>query len=97
MGKYLILWEMDQTKVPISPQERGTAWPALLDMVKEDLKKGLKDWGLFSGENNGYAVFEGTEVELGNMVQQYIPWVVFKVHAISSVDQVYEVLKALTK
>jgi len=34
MGKYLLLWEMDQTRIPIDPKERGTGWKALMDMVK---------------------------------------------------------------
>jgi len=71
MGKYLVLWEVDQNRVPISPQERGAGWGALIDMVRGDLKKGmLKDWGAFVGEINGYAVYEGTEVEIGNALQQ---------------------------
>jgi hypothetical protein len=98
MGKYLFLWEIDQTKVPISPQERGSGWSGLMDMVKEDLKKGItKDWGAFVGEINGYAVFEGTEVEVANALQRYVPWVIFKGHPIASVNQVDEIIKALTK
>ena len=98
MGKYLALWEIDQTKVPISPQERGSGWGALLDMVKEDLRKGItKDWGAFVGEINGYAVFEGTEVEIGNLIQRYVPWVIFKTRAVASVNQVNDIVKALTK
>jgi len=98
MGKYLLLWEVDQNKVPISPQERGAGWGALIDMVKENLKKGImKDWGAFVGEINGYAVVEGTEVEIGNLIQQSVPWVFFETKAIASVEQVDEVIKALTK
>ena len=98
MGKYLVLWEVDQTKIPISPQERGAGWAALMDMVKEELKKGaLKDWGAFVGETSGYAVTERTEVELANELNKYIPWVIFKVHQVMSVEQVDEVIKALTK
>ena len=98
MGRYLSLWEIDQTKVPVSPQERGAGWGALMDMVKEDLKKGiLKDWGAFVGELNGYSIVEGNEVEVGNMMQRYVPWVIFKVHPIASVNQVDEIIRALTK
>ena len=98
MGKYLLLWEVDPTRIPISPQERGTGYGALIDMVKQDIQKGLtKDWGAFVGEINGYAVAEGTEVEIGNMVQRYIPFVHFKVHPIASISQVDEVIKALSK
>jgi hypothetical protein len=98
MGKYLMLWEIDTTKVPVSPKERGAGWNALLEMVKQDIKKGMtKDWGAFVGEINGYSVAEGTEVEIGNMLQQFAPFVRFKVHPIASVSQVEEVIKALTK
>jgi len=98
MGRYLVLWEVDRARVPISPQERGAGWGALIDMVKEQIKKGMtKDWGAFVGEINGYAVMEGTEVEIGNALQQYVPWVHFKLHAIASVKQVDEIVKALTK
>jgi hypothetical protein len=39
MGKYLVLWELDQSKVPISPQERGAGWSAFLDIIKEHLEE----------------------------------------------------------
>jgi hypothetical protein len=98
MAKYLLLWEIDTTRVPVSPKERGAGWKALMEMVKQDMKKGMtKDWGAFVGEINGYSVAEGTEVEIGNMLQQFAPFVRFKVHPIASVSQVEEVIKALTK
>ncbi len=97
MGRYLVLWEMDQTKVPISPQERGTGWAALMDVVKEDIKKGItKDFGAFVGELRGYSVMEGTEVEIATNLQQFVPFATFKVHAIASVEQTDEMIKALT-
>jgi hypothetical protein len=98
MGKYLMLWEIDTTKIPMSPKERGAGWNALMEMVKQDIKKGInKDWGAIVGEINGYAVMEGTEVEIMNALQQYVPFVHFKTHPIASVSQVDEMIKALTK
>ena len=98
MGKYLLLWEIDRTKLPVSPKERGAGWNALLEMVKQDIKKGLiKDWGTFIGELGGYAVEEGSDLEVMNAVQQYTPFVHFKVHPIGSVSQVEEMIKAMTK
>jgi hypothetical protein len=98
MGKYLLLWEIDWTKVPVNPKERGAGWSLLLEMVKEDMKKGLtKDWGTFIGELGGYAVNEGSELEVANAVQRYTPFVRFKVHPIGSVSQVDEMIKELTK
>jgi hypothetical protein len=98
MGKYLLLWEIDPTRVPVDPKQRAAAWKPLIEMVKQDMKKGTsKDWGSFVGEANGYGIAEGTEVEVGNMLQQYSPFVHFKVHPIASLSQVEEMMKALIK
>ena len=97
MGKYLILWEVDQSKVPIAPQERGAGWSALMSMVKQDMEKGLvKDWGAFVGELRGYDVFEGTELELMNTLQQFVPFVTFRAYPVASVSQVEEMIKSLS-
>jgi len=98
MGRYLILWELDQTRIPLSPQERAAIWDPFMDMVEQDIAKGIsKDWGIFVGEVGGYISAEGTEVEIGNMLQQYVPHVQFKVHPVMSISQVREVIKALAK
>jgi hypothetical protein len=98
MGKYLVLWEVDQSRVPVDAKERGAAWSFMLEMVKQDLKSGkAKDWGGFVGENNGYSIAEGTEVEVGNMLHQYTPYVTYKVHPVSSVSQIGEVIKSISK
>ena len=98
MGKYLLLWEIDPTRIPVDPQQRATAWKPLIEMVKQDMKKGItKDWGSFVGEGSGYSVAEGTEVEIENLLQQFVPFVRFKVHPIASLSQVEEVMKALIK
>jgi hypothetical protein len=98
MGKYLSLWEIDRTKIPMDPKERGVGFSMLMEMVKQDIKKGItKDWGVFPGEFNGYSVVEGTEVEIMNQVQRYTPFVYFKVYPIASVAQAEEMIKALGK
>ena len=97
MGRYLTIWEVDQTKIPIDPKERGEAWSLLMAMVKQDIEKGItKDFGAFVGETGGYAVYEGTELEVMNTIQQYIPYCIFKMHPIATESQVNEMIKALT-
>ena len=92
-----MLWEMDNARTPVDPKERGAGYQLLVAMVKQDIQKGvMKDWGGFVGELDGYAIVEGTEVEIGNMVQQYVPFVSFKVHPVASLSQVGEVVKALS-
>jgi len=96
MGKYLILWEVDQAKIPMNPQERGEGWGMLMAMVRQDIEKGLtKDWGAFVGEASGYVINEGTEIEVMKGLQQYVPFCIFKVHPVATESQVNEMLKAL--
>jgi hypothetical protein len=97
MGKYLVLWEIDQSRVPVAAKERGPAWSLLLEMVKKDIKAGIvKDWKAFVGEINGYSIAEGTEVEVGNMLMQYAPYVSFKTHPVASVTQVGDIIKKMS-
>ena len=98
MGKYLLLWEVDRARIPTDPKERGAGWGLLMAMVRQDIEKGVsKDWGAFVGETNGYAIAEGTEIEILNMTAQYGPYVSFKVHPIASESQVNDMIKALSE
>jgi hypothetical protein len=97
MGKYLVLWAIDPSRVPVDAKERGAGWGALMEMVKQDMKAGLtKDFGSFVGELNGYATWEGTEVEVTSGLAKFSPYVHFKVHPIASVSQIDKVIKSLT-
>jgi hypothetical protein len=97
MGKYMALWEVDQSKIPIDPKERGEGWSMLMAMVRQDFEKGvLKDWGAFLAESNGYAVWEGSEIDVMKTIQQYVPFCIFEVHAIATEDRVNEMLASMT-
>jgi hypothetical protein len=86
MGKYLVLWEIDHTKIPVDPKERGDGWSLLMAVVRQDIEKGIvKDWGAFVGETKGYSINEGTEVEVMNALQQFVPYCFFTVHPIQRV------------
>ena len=96
MGVYFFDWEVDQTKIPIDPKERGTGWAMLMAMVRQDHEKGLvKYWGGFIGELNGFVIYEGSEVEVLNAIQQYIPFCIFKAKPVASEDQINAMIKAL--
>jgi hypothetical protein len=97
MAKYLMLWDLNQSMIPVDAKERGSGYELLLTMVNLDIEKGLiKDWGAFVGESAGYCVVEGSEVQIGIFVQQYTPYVTFKTHPAASYDQVNEVVKSLS-
>jgi hypothetical protein len=98
MGKYLLLWELDRTKIPVDPKERGVEFDMFMKLIKQDIKKGiLKDWGLFVGEDHGYSVVQGTEIEVIKTVKQYNTLVYFAAHPVASVNQAGGMIKALSK
>lgn len=98
MARYLALWEGDNSRMPIDPKERASGFQAALGKIKEDMKKGLiKDWGSFVGVPNGFAIYEGSEVDVEKSVQQYAPFYTFKVYPLSSLAQTEELIKALSE
>ena len=98
MAKYLMLWELDQTKVPANPKERAALWGPMVQMVKQQIAQGgTTDWGVFAGEMRGFSIAEGDEMTVANSVQKYLPYVTFTVHPIISVDQMAEVIENLKK
>ena len=97
MPKYFMTWEIDANKVPISREERGAAWAAMIEMVKQGIKEGrIKEWGAFVGEMSGYSIAEGTEVEIGIFNQQWIPFVTFKTHPVATVSDVEKIIESLS-
>ncbi len=97
MGKYLMIWDLNLEHTPVDPKDRGAGYELLIAMIKQDMERGLtKDWGNFVGEGSGYAIAEGSEVDINKMVQQYTPFVRFTTHPIISLEEVAQVIKALT-
>lgn len=97
MGRYLVLWEMDHSRIPVDPKERASGFKPLVAMVKQDIEKGkIKEWGGFAGEGRGYEVFDGTEMELTIHLQQFVPFVDFEVHPLVSIGQIEEMILAMS-
>ena len=98
MPRYFMTWEIDANKVPISREERGAAWAAMIEMVKQGIKEGrIKEWGMFVGEMRGYSIAEGTEAEIGAFNQNWVPFVNFKSHAVTTIEDVEKVINSLTE
>ena len=96
MGRYLILWEADESKIPIDPEERKMGWLMATEMVKQDMKEGLvKDYGVFIGQANGFSIAEGTEEQVLNMTIKFMPFFRFKVIPLVSIDQVEAAVKTI--
>jgi hypothetical protein len=98
MAKYLILWQIDTTRVPGTPQELRAMYEGSLAMVEQDAKTGIsKDWGQFVGEPRGYGIAEGTEVEIAKMLQKYVPYLQFELHPVMPARLVRQVIKAMPR
>lgn len=97
MAKFLILWEFDTTRMPESPEEQMVLFNRLMNIVDEDFKSGMLDWGEFVGGHTGYAISEGTEQELALGLVKYSPYIKFKVHPVLSATQIKENMKALSQ
>lgn len=98
MPKYVMLWEVDASKAPVNPKERGAAWAAMISLVKQDMKEGkITDWGSYAGESKGYSVGTMTELEMAKNLQRFFPYVKFQVHQVMTVDQTAELAKSMTE
>jgi len=96
MAKYLLLWEVDHSKIPIDPKERGEGWSLLMALVRQDIEIGItKDWGSFLGETQGYSILEGAEIDVMKSLQQYVPFCIFEVHPVATEDQVNEMIRGM--
>ena len=96
MGRYLLLWESDETKIPLDPTARRESWLAACEMVRQDFKSGLvKDWGVLLGQVKGFAIDEGTEEEVQKATLKYIPYFRFQIIPILTVDQQVEAIKSI--
>ena len=97
MSKFLNLWEVDSSKMPMDLNERAAVMGKLLEMTKKMLDEGqVNDWGIFAGGGAGYAVAGGTEAETLKRTMQFAPYIKFQVHPVLSVNEVAEVMKSMT-
>ena len=98
MGRFLALWEADDSRLPADPKERGAVYEEALKFLRQEMKKGvIKDWGGFVGTTAGYTIYEGTELEVGRSMHHFVPVYHYKIYPISSLDQAEELTKALLK
>ena len=96
MGRYLILWEADESKIPVDPEERKLGWLGGIEMTKQDIKDGnTKDYGVFLGQPRGFSISEGTEEEVISSTLKYMPYFRFKVYPVASIEVIEEAIKAM--
>jgi hypothetical protein len=97
MGKYLLKWRLDPSRVPVDPKERGATWTHLMNMIKQDREKGiLQDWGAVPSEGTGYCIVEGSNLDVMLMTEQYVPYVSFETCPVATIFEVDELLAHMT-
>ncbi len=80
MGRYLVIWEINNARLSDDPQERAAAAKASMQAVQQGIESGMiKEWGAFLGLEKGFGVYEGSEVEVAAFLQQFAPWASDKV------------------
>jgi len=96
MAKYLLLWEVDSSRIAEDPGARKQHWNAMQEAVKQQLEAGqMSDWGLCVGELTGYCIVEGTQADVAKVTRGYVPWVNFQVSEVASIHQAMENLEGL--
>jgi hypothetical protein len=96
MAKYLVLWEADESKIPVEPKVRRDAWLLAIEATKKDMKDGLvKEWGAFAGQPNGFIITEGTEEQILALTVKFMPFFRFKTILLASINQVEAAVKAI--
>jgi hypothetical protein len=96
MGRYLVIWEVEKSHVPVDPKERAESYSLLMAMTKQDIEKGfVKEWGIEVGGSRGYNFVEGTEVEIAKMIQQYVPYINVQLVPLATFSQTEEVVNSL--
>lgn len=94
MAKYLVLWELDESKIPDDPKERKAAWLAAQEAVAAQMKSGLvKDRGNFLGVTAGFTIEVGDPEEVLAGHLQWIPFCRMKVYPFVSLDEAQASLK----
>lgn len=96
MGRYLLMWEADESRIPVNPEERKVGWLGALEMTNLEIKSGLtKDWGVFLGQTKGFSISEGTEDDVIRETMKYIPYFRFKIYPLVSIEKLEAAIKAM--
>ena len=87
-------WHLNPMLIPTNAEERVKLWISMLELVKADIKSGaIRDWGMCSDASGGYSFAETDEKTLNTTILRWMPYVVFDIKPVLSVDQIIESIK----
>ena len=94
MTKNLIIWKVNPNLWPTAPEEGLKLQLGMMQMVKEDISKGVhKDWGMSINGSMGYAISELAEKELYATMMRFMPYIAFEIYPVLSADDVINILQ----
>jgi len=96
MGRYLVIWEINNPRLADDPHERVAAAKASLQGVQAGIDAGMiKEWGAFLGLEKGFGIYEGSEAEVAAFLQQFAPWASDTVYPFVTLDELGAMLEAM--
>jgi len=100
MPKYLNIWEIDTSKMPADPKERGPLLNKMLDMTKQMLKeKPGSQWGISLDGNMGFFLSSarGKWQDVAQSTLAFAPYVKSKIFQVMSAEEAEENLKSMAQ
>jgi len=95
MPRYLITWKAVNARIPENREARIKQQIAHTELVHEALKSGaLKDWGVRTDGQMGYAIFEGNDEDGARLGTMFVPYYEFDICPILTAEQWLGVLKS---
>jgi len=92
----LILWEANDSSMPIDREERRKLIMSMLESVKKSLDSGdTKMWGISAGGGNGYSITDRSAKEVFANTMKYAPYIKFQVKPMLSADEMIDVMKEM--
>ena len=87
-------WHLNPMLIPTNPEERMKLWMSMLELVKAEIKtSAMSDWGMCSDASGEYAFAETDEKTLHTTITKWMPYVIFDIKPVLTVDQIMESLK----
>lgn len=98
MTRFYIKFKKNPLTTPTDPAEQVKLWMTLLGNVKKDLASGgLTDWGDGVDIKEGYCISELDEEKLHTLMLKYVPFILFDIKPVLTVDQVMESIQRVVR
>ncbi|MCC6394580.1 MAG: hypothetical protein IT167_28550 [Bryobacterales bacterium] len=96
MARYLLLWELDNTRIPEDLEKRKAMHQGFQEIVRQQMKAGeISQWGACAGEARGFCIVDGSAEDVHKLTGRWIPWVSFQAREVLSIEQVINATAAM--